>query len=129
MVLSRFWFLANSIHFYSLIWILTLVHFIRMPKKRGFVLCPGKISKADTFRIGSIGGIYLEDIRRLISTLFECFNKRKRKKSIVHKELGKMNKIEGSGRSNLCIIQKKIKLIKNKNYYYKPLLQKGDKIC
>lgn len=100
-----------------------------MPKKRGFVLCPGKISKADTFRIGSIGGIYLEDIRRLISTLFECFNKRKRKKSIVHKELGKMNKIEGSGRSNLCIIQKKIKLIKNKNYYYKPLLQKGDKIC
>ncbi len=41
-------------------------------KQKGFVLYPGKISKAETFRIGNIGDIYQEDIKRLISVLSEC---------------------------------------------------------
>jgi len=35
-------------------------------KSRGFVLYPGKISQADTFRIGNIGEVYPCDIQRLI---------------------------------------------------------------
>lgn len=46
--------------------------FYQKVKQRGFVLYPGKISKADTFRIGNIGEIYPEDIRRLIETLSDC---------------------------------------------------------
>jgi 2-aminoethylphosphonate-pyruvate transaminase len=40
--------------------------FYKEMKKRGFVLYPGKISQADTFRIGNIGEVYPEDIRRLL---------------------------------------------------------------
>ena len=35
-------------------------------KRRGFVLYPGKISQADTFRVGNIGEIYPDDIKALI---------------------------------------------------------------
>ena len=35
-------------------------------KRRGFVLYPGKISRADTFRIGTIGHVFPEDIDRLL---------------------------------------------------------------
>ena len=38
-------------------------------KSKGFVLYPGKISKADTFRIGNIGEVYPDDIRRLIEVI------------------------------------------------------------
>lgn len=48
------------------------VNFYQKVKQRGFVLYPGKISKADTFRIGNIGDIYPKDIRRLIDTLSDC---------------------------------------------------------
>lgn len=40
-------------------------------KKRGFVLYPGKISNADTFRIGNIGEVYADDIKKLIRTIQE----------------------------------------------------------
>ena len=35
-------------------------------KNRGFVIYPGKVSDADTFRIGNIGHVFPEDIRDLI---------------------------------------------------------------
>ena len=41
-------------------------------KQRGFVIYPGKISQADTFRIGNIGDVYPEDFNRLITAISEC---------------------------------------------------------
>jgi len=38
-------------------------------KKAGFVIYPGKISKKDTFRIGTIGQVFPDDIKRLIATI------------------------------------------------------------
>jgi 2-aminoethylphosphonate-pyruvate transaminase len=38
-------------------------------KKRGFVIYPGKVSAADTFRIGAIGQVYPEDMERLIEAI------------------------------------------------------------
>lgn len=46
--------------------------FYNSVKEKGFVLYPGKISKADTFRIGNIGEIYPDDIKRLINVIAEC---------------------------------------------------------
>ena len=40
-------------------------------KSKGFVLYPGKISQADTFRIGNIGEVYPEDMKRLIEAIRE----------------------------------------------------------
>ena len=40
--------------------------FYEAVKTRGFVLYPGKISQADTFRIGNIGEVYPYDMGRLI---------------------------------------------------------------
>ena len=40
-------------------------------KSKGFVIYPGKISKADTFRIGNIGDVYPEDFKRLVETVKE----------------------------------------------------------
>lgn len=40
-------------------------------KARGFVLYPGKVSEAETFRIGNIGEIYPEDIKRLLKVIEE----------------------------------------------------------
>ena len=34
-------------------------------KERGFVIYPGKISEAPTFRIGNIGDVFPDDFRRL----------------------------------------------------------------
>lgn len=41
-------------------------------KQSGFVIYPGKISQADTFRIGNIGDVYPEDFNRLITAIGEC---------------------------------------------------------
>jgi 2-aminoethylphosphonate-pyruvate transaminase len=38
-------------------------------KSRGFVLYPGKLSDADTFRIGTIGNVFPDDIRRLVEQI------------------------------------------------------------
>ena len=40
-------------------------------KNKGFVIYPGKISKADTFRIGNIGDVHPEDFRRLVEAIRE----------------------------------------------------------
>ena len=40
-------------------------------KRRGFVLYPGKISRADTFRIGTIGHVFPADIDRLLVAVEE----------------------------------------------------------
>ena len=36
-------------------------------KERGYAIYPGKVTEAETFRIGNIGEIYKEDIEKLIS--------------------------------------------------------------
>jgi 2-aminoethylphosphonate-pyruvate transaminase len=46
--------------------------FYKSVKERGFVLYPGKISQADTFRIGNIGEIYPDDIKRLLGVVKGC---------------------------------------------------------
>jgi 2-aminoethylphosphonate-pyruvate transaminase len=38
-------------------------------KQRGFVIYPGKISQASTFRIGTIGEVYPSDIERLLAAI------------------------------------------------------------
>lgn len=40
-------------------------------KKRGFAIYPGKLANLDTFRIGVIGEIYLEDIEKLTAAMKE----------------------------------------------------------
>lgn len=45
--------------------------FYQKMKRKGFVLYPGKISKADTFRIGNIGEVYPEDIDKLLTAIKE----------------------------------------------------------
>ena len=48
--------------------------FYEAAKARGFVLYPGKISQADTFRIGNIGEVYPEDMERLITVVSEIIS-------------------------------------------------------
>lgn len=43
----------------------------RYIKERGYAIYPGKVTDADTFRIGNIGEIYLEDIDRVCDILKE----------------------------------------------------------
>ena len=45
--------------------------FYEQLKARGFVIYPGKISQADTFRIGNIGDVFPDDFRRLIEAVRE----------------------------------------------------------
>ena len=45
--------------------------FYQALKSKGFVIYPGKISKADTFRIGNIGDVHPEDFRRLVEVIRE----------------------------------------------------------
>lgn len=42
-------------------------------KERGYAIYPGKVTDADTFRIGTIGEIYLEDIDRVCDIFEEYF--------------------------------------------------------
>ena len=48
-------------------------------KDRGYAIYPGKVTDADTFRIGNIGEIYEEDIRRLCAIIGEFLNKKNTK--------------------------------------------------
>jgi 2-aminoethylphosphonate-pyruvate transaminase len=41
-------------------------------KAKGFVIYPGKVTDHDTFRIGNIGEIHAEDIRRLINAVADA---------------------------------------------------------
>lgn len=40
-------------------------------KEAGFVIYPGKLTDVDTFRIGTIGNVFPDDIRRLVQTIEE----------------------------------------------------------
>ena len=62
--------------------IITSIHFPSDPKfsfsefyrqlsEKGFIIYPGKISQADTFRIGTIGRIFESDIRLLLAAIAE----------------------------------------------------------
>ena len=42
-----------------------------MIKRRGFTIYPGKISKAKTFRIGTIGHVFPHDMARLLEKIGE----------------------------------------------------------
>jgi 2-aminoethylphosphonate-pyruvate transaminase len=44
----------------------TFGQFYSALKKQGYVIYPGKISKAETFRIGNIGDIHVKDIEGLL---------------------------------------------------------------
>ena len=46
-------------------------HFYNQLNDRGFVIYPGKLSKADAFRIGNIGQIFPYDIKRLVAAVKE----------------------------------------------------------
>lgn len=41
-------------------------------KQKGFVIYPGKISDADTFRIGNIGDVFPADMDKLIEAIKHC---------------------------------------------------------
>jgi 2-aminoethylphosphonate-pyruvate transaminase len=45
----------------------TFASFYAAMKARRFVLYPGKVSQADTFRIGTIGHVFPDDVRQLIA--------------------------------------------------------------
>ncbi|MGI6011934.1 MAG: 2-aminoethylphosphonate--pyruvate transaminase [Ruminococcus sp.] len=45
-------------------------------KERGYAIYPGKVTEADTFRIGNIGEIYKEDIEKLCSLMKEFLEER-----------------------------------------------------
>ena len=45
--------------------------FYQALKAKGFVIYPGKISQADTFRIGNIGDVHPDDFRRLVEAVKE----------------------------------------------------------
>ncbi len=44
-------------------------------KERGYAIYPGKLTNADTFRIGNIGEIYAEDMTKLCEIFGEYFNR------------------------------------------------------
>lgn len=44
-------------------------------KQRGYAIYPGKVTDADTFRIGNIGEIYLEDVDKVCDIIEEFFKK------------------------------------------------------
>ena len=44
-------------------------------KERGYAIYPGKVTDADTFRIGNIGEIYKEDIEKVSDIIEEYFEK------------------------------------------------------
>jgi 2-aminoethylphosphonate-pyruvate transaminase len=44
----------------------TFDEFYRRLSDKGFIIYPGKISQADTFRIGSIGRLFEPDMRALV---------------------------------------------------------------
>lgn len=43
-------------------------------KRRGYVIYPGKISQAETFRIGNIGHVFPEDLRQLVAQIEQVLN-------------------------------------------------------
>lgn len=50
-------------------------------KERGYAIYPGKVTDADTFRIGNIGEIYEEDILKLCDIFEEFFARMRERKA------------------------------------------------
>jgi 2-aminoethylphosphonate-pyruvate transaminase len=48
--------------------------FYRRLSEKGFIIYPGKISQADTFRVGSIGRIFDSDIRALLAAISQTIS-------------------------------------------------------
>ncbi len=48
--------------------------FYQSLKQKGFVIYPGKVASVDTFRIGNIGEVNCDDIRRLLSAVEESID-------------------------------------------------------
>lgn len=46
-------------------------HFYRLLKNRGFVIYPGKVTTMDTFRIGNIGAVFPDDMKRFVAAVRE----------------------------------------------------------
>ena len=44
-------------------------------KRRGFLIYPGKVSHADTFRVGTIGHVFPDDFRRLVGCFAEVVSR------------------------------------------------------
>ncbi|HET9488051.1 MAG TPA: 2-aminoethylphosphonate--pyruvate transaminase [Chryseosolibacter sp.] len=51
--------------------------FYKKLSDRGFIIYPGKLSKADAFRIGNIGQIFPDDVRALLLAIKEVFQEDK----------------------------------------------------
>src|SRR5579871_3147196 len=49
--------------------------FYNVLNEKGFVIYPGKLSKADAFRIGNIGQIFPDDVKALVAAIKEYFEK------------------------------------------------------
>jgi 2-aminoethylphosphonate-pyruvate transaminase len=47
----------------------TFEEFYRLLNEKGYAIYPGKVSKADCFRIGSIGRIFQADVRDLLAAI------------------------------------------------------------
>lgn len=47
----------------------TFADFYRRLSERGFIIYPGKISRADTFRIGTIGRLFPADLEQLVAAI------------------------------------------------------------
>ncbi len=50
----------------------TFERFYQALKARGFVIYPGKVTTADTFRIGNIGDVYPAGMQRLVEAVGDC---------------------------------------------------------
>ena len=61
-VITSFYYPADTFDFKA---------FYQALKAKGFVIYPGKISQADTFRIGNIGDVHPADFVRLIQAVKE----------------------------------------------------------
>ena len=44
-------------------------------KERGYAIYPGKVTEAETFRIGNIGEIYQDDIEKVCDIIEEFLKK------------------------------------------------------
>lgn len=51
--------------------------FYQYIKARGYAIYPGKLTERDTFRIGTIGEVYEEDIEKLAAIIYDFLRERK----------------------------------------------------
>jgi 2-aminoethylphosphonate-pyruvate transaminase len=50
----------------------TFAEFYKRVAEKGYILYPGKISQADTFRIGNIGRLFESDLRSVVYAIGEA---------------------------------------------------------